>query len=84
MTIEELNHHIQEYFRSIFEGDNIDDQYVSSWGLVVNFGSYETGLSDEYVVEAFPAKMPSHAMKGLLNEGVIFIEALQYYEDEDD
>lgn len=84
---EELNTKLNEYIHSVFEDSDISEHgdYVDSWAVVVNYGNMNTGLmAGGYLVEAFPQRMPPHALKGLLREGIKWVEDAQYEIEEID
>ena len=84
---EELNTKLNEYIHSVFEDSDISEHgdYVDSWAVVVNYGNINTGLmAGGYLVEAFPQRMPPPALKGLLREGIKWVEDAQYEIEEID
>lgn len=78
---EELNAKLNEYIQSVFEDTNDSEHgdYIDSWAVVLNYGNLNSNtMAGGYLVETFPNKMPPHALKGLLREGIKWVEDAQY------
>lgn len=87
MSLEVLQAALESYFLAN-NPELPEGVYLSSWSIVANFGNVKSPhmVANEYVVEAYPPAQSPHSIKGLLYEGVDFIQDLQrgYYDDDEE
>lgn len=65
---------------SVFEDSELaeDGDYIDSWAVVINYGNMNhDAMAGGYLVETFPLKTPPHAIKGLLREGIEWVQDAQ-------
>lgn len=83
-----LDQAIQDYFKQVDMdlGDYSSGDYIAAWGVVVNQGNLErfNGYAGGYGVQTMPRQASPHAIKGLFNEGIEWVESAVYTGDEED